>query len=332
MSCVLLTDYPWPNLDIEREIIEAAGYRLVAGPSTASGAAAIEALVAEHDPEAIMTCWSTVSAAAIAKPTALKIVARMGVGLDNIAMDAATRRGAWVTNVPDYCVEEVSDHAIAMVLNHFRGIMAFDREVKHGRWDPASARLRRIATLTVGIIGFGQIGRVTARKLAQGFGCRVLVHSPSLLAQHGDGAEISENVSVADLAGLRENADAIILHVPLTQATHHMIDAGFIGGCRQRPLLVNVSRGGLVDNAALLRALQSRALSGAALDVVEGEPAPPREVVDRSDVVVTPHVAFSSDASLAELRRRCTEDVVRALRGSRPLHACNQPDAGITSN
>ena len=156
MSTILLTDYPWPNLEIEREIVEAAGYNLVAGPSVASDAAAIESLVTQHDPAAIMTCWSMVSAAAIGKPTALKIVARMGVGLDNIAIEAATRRGAWVTNVPDYCVEEVSDHAIAMVLNHFRGIMAFDREVKRGRWDPASARLRRIAT------GAGCSGRSSA--------------------------------------------------------------------------------------------------------------------------------------------------------------------------
>ena len=127
MSVVLLTDRAWPDDRIEREVIEAAGARLVAGPATAGSAAEIEALAREHDPAAIMTCWAPVSAAAIAAPANLRIVARLGVGLDNIDVAAATARGAVVTNVPDYCVEEVSDHAVGLLLAWARGIVTFDR-------------------------------------------------------------------------------------------------------------------------------------------------------------------------------------------------------------
>ena len=175
MATVLQTDFAWPDVTIERGVIEGAGHTLVTGPSEPSPAAAVEAMVAEHDPAAILTCWADISAAAIRAPSALKIVQRLGVGLDNIAMEAATARGAWVANVPDYCVEEVSDHAVALAYAWFRGIAHFDRAVKAGQWDPSGARLRRGATLTAGILGLGRIGRCTARKLAA-LGMTVLGH------------------------------------------------------------------------------------------------------------------------------------------------------------
>lgn len=324
-SKVLLTDYPWPDLQIETDILEAAGHELVAGPSEASSAAEIEALVAAHDPIAIMTCWAQVSAQAIRRPRELRIVARMGVGLDNIDVRAASERGAWVTNVPDYCVEEVSDHAIAMLLSAWRGIVSFDRQTKRRLWNPASADLRRTKNMVVGLIGYGRIGAMTARKLSQGFGCRVLVNAPSVLRQYASGQELSPGVFAAVLEQIQCEADAIVLHLPLTESSRYLIDDRFIAQCRRKPILVNVSRGGLVDNQALIRALNSGALSAAALDVLEGEPTPPAEILSREEVIVTPHVAFSSDASLAELRQRVSEEVVRVLRGEQPLHPCNKP-------
>ena len=325
MSKVLLTDHPWPDVDIERGILAAAGYEFIAGPIETPDAAYVEALVAEHDPIAIMTCWAQVSAAAIGRPSQLKIVGRMGVGLDNIDLPAATRRGAWVTNVPDYCVEEVSDHAVAMLLALWRGINRMDRGVKAGSWNPAAAKLARIATRTIGIVGYGNIGRATARKLSRGFGCRVLVNSPSLLKRHASGHELSPQVFVADVATLQREADAIVLHTPLTAQTRRFADDAFLARLERKPLLINVSRGGLVDNDALVRALDTGLVSGAGLDVVEGEPSPPLSITQRGDVIVTPHVAFSSDASLLELRQRSAAEVVRVLRGEVPLHPCNAP-------
>lgn len=317
MAVVLQTDYAWPDDAIERSVIESAGHLLVAGPAVPAPASEIEALVERHRPQAIMTCWAQVSARAIEAASDLRIVQRIGVGLDNIAVDAATARGAWVANVPDYCVGEVSDHAISLLLDWARGTVLFDREVKAGRWDPAAARLRRVADLTVGVVGLGRIGRATVAKLAA-FGCTLLAHDP--FAQDGGAARL------LPLEELLAASDVVIIHAPLTEATHHMINAERLAHVREGALLINVSRGPLVDNAALLAALEAGRLSGAGLDVIEGEPDPPRALVERPDVIVTPHVAFSSDASLAELRRRSAEEVVRVLAGERPHNPCNRPD------
>lgn len=322
---VLLTDHPWPDVAIEQEILSRAGFELIAGPVEAPDSAIVESLVKTYQPQAIMCCWAPVSQQAIESAQGLRIVSRMGVGLDNIAVAAATARGAWVANVPDYCVEEVSDHAIAMLLDHWRGITAFDRESKQSRWNPASAKLKRVRNMTVGIVGFGRIGKATARKLSEGFGAKVLAYSPSLLATFADGTEISPGVKASSLSFLQDNADAIVLHLPLTSSSKHIIDPAFLSALKRKPFIVNVSRGGLIDNAALIHALNVGAISGAALDVVDGEPNPSPQILHRDDVIVTPHVAFSSDASLAELRQRCTEEVVRVLKGEAPLHPCNQP-------
>src|SRR5262245_58442733 len=145
---VVLTDHPWPDVAIEQSIFDAAGIDLIAGPIEAPTVDAVDATIAKHKPQAIMCCWAQVSRQAIYAASDLKIVSRMGVGLDNIAVQAATERGAWVTNVPDYCVEEVSDHAVAMALAHWRGIVHFDHEAKAGNWQPASAKLKRIRNMT----------------------------------------------------------------------------------------------------------------------------------------------------------------------------------------
>lgn len=316
MATVVQTDYAWPDDGIERAIIEAGGHSLVTGSAVPSPAEEIEKLVRTHNPQAIMTCWANVSAAAVAAPDDLRIVQRIGVGLDNIAVDAATTRGTWVANVPDYCVGEVSDHAIALLLDWARGTTAFDREVKAGRWDPAAASLRRVSDLIVGVIGAGRIGRTTIGKLAA-FGCTVLVHSRSPIRDLPARA--------VPLDELLDACDVVILHAPLTVETHHLIDAARIAKMKRGAFIINVSRGPLVDNEALLAALENGQLSGAGLDVVEGEPEPPRALVERTDVIVTPHVAFTSDASLSELRRRSAEEVVRVLAGERPHYPCNQP-------
>ncbi len=315
MATVLQTDFAWPDASIEQGVIEAAGHRFVVGPSTPLPPAAIEVLVAEHDPAAIMTCWAEVSAGAIAKASDLRIVQRLGVGLDNIAVQAATARGAWVANVPDYCVEEVSVHAVSLLLAWARGVAVFDRAVKDGRWDPAGAKLRRVSDLTVGIVGYGRIGSATAGTL-RALGCTVLFNSRTA----------SGEIGYTDLDTLLGASDAVILNAPLTAETQHLIDVARIARMKDGAFLINVSRGPLVDNDALLAALVSGKLSGAGLDVIEGEPDPPHALVERDDVIVTPHVAFSSDASLAELRRRAAEEVVRVLAGGPPQNACNQPE------
>lgn len=316
MAIVVQTDYAWPDVDIERRVIEAAGHVLVTGSPVPAGAPEIAALVAAHDPQAIMTCWAEVSAAAIDAPSHLRIVQRIGVGLDNIDVRAASARGTWVANVPDYCVGEVADHALALLLDWARGTVSFDRAVKAGHWNPAAAQLRRVADLVVGIIGFGRIARNTAARLRP-FGCRLLVNT-----RHAIEDDMVERV---DLDTLLVRSDVVIVHAPLTPETHHLLDARRLRRMKHGAFLINVSRGAIVDSDALLAALAAGHLSGAGLDVIEGEPDPPRALVERPDVIVTPHIAFSSEASLAELRRRSAEEVVRVLAGAPPLFPCNRP-------
>ena len=313
MPRVLLTDHPWEDLSIEQGILRAAGAQLVVGPIEAPSGQRVEEMVREVRPQAILTCWAPVSAAAIANAPDLRIVARLGVGLDNIDVKAAMSRGAFITNVPDYCTQDVADHAVALILSWLRGIVQFDRAAKQGLWQPESARFDRLADLTIGIVGYGRIGQAAAHRLG-GFGCRVLAHSRSL--RSGD-----ETVEPVDLPTLCTQADVILLMVPLTSDTRHMIDDAFIAACRRRPLIVNVSRGPLVDNAALLRGLENGAIRGAALDVIEGEPIPPREIMVHPATVITPHIAFVSDAALTELRTRACEQVVAALGGLEPPNA-----------
>lgn len=318
MARVLLTDHAWPDATLEREIVEAAGHELHA-PFAQATSDQVESAVIEVQPAAIMTCWAPVSQRAIASAIDLRIVARMGVGLDNIAVAEATRQGAWVTNVPDYCVEEVSDHAVALMLSWLRGVSRLDRAVRAGLWEPASVRLLRIATLTVGILGYGRIGRRTATKMA-GLGARVLALRPRTPGI------IPGDAVLSDLDTLLAESDVLVLHLPLTDATHHFVDHRFLARVRPGALLVNVSRGGLVDTPALVAALDHGRLAAAALDVLESEPHPPAALVGRDDVILTPHVAFSSTTSVVELRKRASEDIVRVLAGGEPLHGCNRPE------
>jgi D-3-phosphoglycerate dehydrogenase len=316
---VLITDYAWPDTEIEREVIEGAGFRLVAGPAEPAPAAEIEALVVQHQPVGILTNWAMVSAKAIGSSPDLKIVARLGVGLDNIAVEEATRRGMWVTNVPDYCFEEVADHSVGMLLSFTRGIMHFDREIRAGRWQPATARLRRLKTMTVGIVGFGRIGRSTAQKL-KGFGAHVLAYTRSPTKEE----HVDQFLPLDDL--LRQS-DAVIVHIPLTPETKHLINRQRLALMKKGAVLINVSRGAVIDTQALIESLQSGHLGGAALDVLENEPNVPEPLLALPNVLLTPHIAFTSDASLRELRQWASEDVVRVLRGERPKEARNKPAA-----
>jgi D-3-phosphoglycerate dehydrogenase len=247
----------------------------------------------------------------------------MGVGLDNISVDAATQRGVLVTNVPDYCVEEVSDHALGLVLAWTRGLVRADRDVRTGHWNPAGARLRRLSTLTCGVIGYGRIGRLTARKLLS-LGVRVLASNPHPPTDTGGAVMVA-------LDELLAASDVVIVHAPLTPATHHLIGARELSSMPHGAFLINVSRGGLVDTAALIEALRNGHLGGAGLDVLETEPVVPPELLEHPGVIITPHIAFSSDASVDELRRSAAEEVVRVLSGQPPHYPCNQP-ASMTSN
>jgi D-3-phosphoglycerate dehydrogenase len=317
---VALIDYSWPDIAIERAIVGGAGHTLIEGPPKADDSASLATFIKEHDPEAIMVTYTQITPQVITAASNLKHIARVGIGTDNVAIPAATERGILVTNVHDYCIEEVSDHALALMFALTRGINAYDREVKAGRWGLIAAdRLRRINTLTIGIIGYGRIGRATARK-AHGLGATVIAYDVMPVADAGP-------ARMAPLEELIAQSDVVVLHTPLDDSTHHMVDRAFVGKMRQSSVLINVSRGPLVDNDAILEGVTSGKLAGAGLDVVEGEPNPLRALAEHPDVIITPHIAYASDLAVDDLRKRASEEVVRVLAGEKPKNPCNAPVA-----
>ena len=303
----MITDHPWPGTDVEAAICAAAGYELV-DASPGDDPVAVRALAA--DAVGILTNWAPVPATLVEACPELRVVTRLGVGVDNIDLAAAAAHGVIVTRVPDYCVEEVSDHVVAMVLAWARGITHFDREIRAGRFDPGARDLRRVRDLVVGVWGAGRNGMATARKLSA-LGCTVLVDD-----RHRERAAPYRAVAVGDLLA---RSDVVSLHLPLTDETRAVVDARALARMRPGSLLVNTGRGRLVDVDALVAALDAGRPGAAALDVLPDEPDVPPALASRDDVLITPHVAFASAESVAEVRRRAAEDLVRVLRGEAPL-------------
>ena len=310
---VLLTDYAWPDLDIERNILAEYDAELVVAPDR--DLATLSALA--RDADAIMTNWSDVPAALIDSAPKCRIIARLGIGLDNIDVRHATERGIPVTNVPDYCLIEVAEHTLALLLAMARKIGVFHENARARRYDmSAGFPLRRIEGQTLGIVGLGQIGRRVATK-AQAFGIKVLATSRSR-------RDPMPGVSWADLNELLSQSDFVSLHVPLTDETRHMIGAAELVRMKPTAFLINTARGGLVDHQALAAAIADGKLAGAALDVQDREPPdlsqPPYK---HPRVIVTPHAAFYSTESVEELRRRVAHQVGTRLAGGRPENVVN---------
>jgi D-3-phosphoglycerate dehydrogenase len=317
---VLVTDHPWPDVEVERAILSQVPAELVDAP--AGDEATLAALAADVD--AILTCWARVPESVMAASPRCRLVARMGVGLDNIDVQAATARRILVTNVPDYCAEEVAEHALALLLALARKIAWFHRETKSGRYRlNAGPSLRRIAGKTLGIVGMGTIGqRVAAR--AAGLGLDLLAVDPRFAPRGCVPPALPAKVTFCNLDELLERSDFVSLHLPLAPGTRHLIGAEQLARMKPTTYLINTARGGLVDTRALAHALASDHLAGAALDVQEVEP-PDLSQPPYSDprVIVTPHASFLSEESLLDLRRRVAQQAADVLQGRRPAHVVN---------
>ena len=302
---MLLTDYAWPDVEIERGILADADAELVVASATDEATLVREAA----DADAIMTNWASVTASVIQAATQCQIIARLGIGLDSIDVGEATRRGIAVTNVPDYCLIEVAEHALALLLALARKVAFFHLATKQGHYElGAGPRLARIEGQTLGIVGLGHIGRRLARK-ALALGLRVVAADP----YHG---ELPEGVAWRELDELLAESDYVSLHVPLIPETQHLIGADQLSRMKPTAYLINTARGGLVDQQALAAALASDRLAGAALDVQELEPPDlNRSPLDDPRVIVTPHAAFYSEESVHQLRVRTSRQVAAKLTG-----------------
>lgn len=310
---VLLTDYAWPDLEIEQAILANAGIELIV--ATDSNPSSLVELV--NDVQAIMTCWASIPAAVLDAAPICRMVARMGIGLDNIDIQKCTDRKIVVTNVPDYCSEEVAEHTLALLLAMARKVAFFHQQTKSGRYQlqPVSA-LHRIHGKTLGVVGWGSIGQQVAKR-AQALGLQVVV------TRHNMQKQVPE-LRLLALDELLAESDFVTLHVPYSDRTHQLINQERINQMKSGAYLINTARGGLVDHDALLTALENGQLAGAALDVHDPEPPDlSQPLYQLPQVIATPHMAFYSEESLLALRRCVAQQVVACLTGKRPDHVVN---------
>ncbi len=310
---VLFLDGPPEPLNLEEQILAEVEAHLVRLPV---GADEVQRDRLLADADAILCDRYPVTAELIGRALRLRAVSVYGIGYDNVDVPAASARGIWVTNVPGFCTEEVADHTMAMLLAASRRLIALDRSIREGHWAPeaVAAGAPRLSDQTLGLIGFGGIGRAVARR-AVGFGLTVLVYSPRTTPEiaHAFGAERVE------LPELLARSDYVSLHLPATPATRGLINAAALAYCKPTAWLINTARGAIVDEAALLHALRTGRLAGAALDVRQAEPSPANDPFrDLPNVILTPHAAYFSERSIQELRERTARNVARVLKGERP--------------
>ncbi|MDO8533545.1 MAG: C-terminal binding protein [Xanthobacteraceae bacterium] len=310
---IAVTDSPFPSLDPAK----AALARLKPELRMAKSASAEDILAVARDADAILVTYAKLPGDLLRQFKRCKVIGRFGLGVDNIDIPAAVELGITVTYVPDYCMQEVSDHAMALLLALARKVPFSNKLVQSGRWEvPPIVPIRRIAGQTLGLVGFGNIPRAVAPK-AKAFGLRVVTHDPYVPQDVLKAAGV-EGVSFDKLL---EISDFVSIHAPLLPATRGLINADAFAKMKKGALLINTARGPLVDEAALVAALDSGHLGGAALDVVAIEPlAKDSKLLGRDNVILTPHTGFYSVEALNELQTKCATDVARVLSGEKPVY------------
>ena len=314
---VLVTDYAWPSLDIERGVLETIGATLLVA-ETGEEAELVE-LAPQAD--AILTCWKPVTPAVLDTADRCVMVSRYGVGLDNIAVDHATKLGMLVTNVPDFCLDEVSDHAMALLLACARRTGLFARATRSGTWDLSAGRpIPRLRGQTVGLLGFGNIGRTLVPK-AKGFAFNVIAFDPYVPAE----AFAELDVERCEREDVLRRSDYVSIHLPLTPETRGLVDESALRLMKSTAYLINTSRGPIINEEALQRALTEGWIAGAGLDVlVEEPPSPAHPLLAFDNVVATPHAAFYSETAIEELQRKAAENAAQVLDGELPVHIVNR--------
>lgn len=313
---VVVTANIFPGLEVERDVLGQYNVELEKIPCRSQD----ELAAAGRDATALIVGNVRIDAGVLAQlPRCLAIV-KPSVGVDNIDIEAATEAGVCVANVPDYGTDEVATHAMALLLNAIRYVDAEASKVRAGNWQPKPPYpIQRSAGRTLGIIGFGRIGQSVARK-ASGFDWRLLAWDPYV-----SGDEIrSRNAEPVDFETLLAQSDMVTLHLPLTEETQGMIDASALAKMKTSAFLVNTARGGIVDSAALVEAVESGQIAGAALDVVDVEPPPPDHPLYCTErILVTAHVAWYSEQAFRDVRVKAVEEVARVLQGELPRNLLN---------
>jgi D-3-phosphoglycerate dehydrogenase len=314
-TLVSVADSAFPNLDPAQEVLAKIGadIRLAEEPTPDS------IMKVARQADAVLVTYAKITGDMIRQMSRCRIIARFGIGVDNVDVAAATGAGIVVTRVPDYCVDEVSDHAMALLLALVRKIPFANSLVNAGRWGmPAVAPIHRLRGTVLGLVGFGKIPQLLAPK-AKAFGIKLVAYDPYV----SESVMSIAGVEQVDFAKLLKVSDYVSIHTPLLPETHHLFNADTFAQMKPTAYLINTARGPIVDEAALAHALDSGRIAGAALDVLSSEPPLTSPLFGRDNVILTPHMSFYSIESLIELQTKAAEDVVRVLTGQMPRNPIN---------
>ena len=317
---VVLTDYVWESLEVERKTL--AGIAELTPLQTKKPE---EFLPQAADCDALLNTYAgPITAEVMARMPRCKIIARYGIGVDTIDLEAATHAGIIVTNNPTYCIEEVAEHTMALLLACARKVAFYDRLVRAGRWEvPPGKPLYRLAGSTLGLVGFGNIARQVAVR-ATAFGMRVLYADP--FVKEGEFKEPGRKIALHDLLG---ESDFVSVHPPLTPQTRKFINDDALARMKPTAFLINCSRGPIVDTEALVRALDARKIAGCALDTTDPEPLPdPHPLRGRENVIINPHAAWYSEQAMVGLQAGAPGEVRRVLTGEWPVNVVNKAVKG----
>jgi len=310
---IVITDCDHPSVEIEKKILSEINLELTLETCKTEE----DVIAVASDADGIINQYAPFTRKVIKSLNRCKIIARYGVGVDNIDVEAATENNIIVANVPDYCLDEVSTHAIALMLDCARGITSLDRKVRDKKWDFTLAKpLFRTKGKILGLFGLGRIARMVAQK-ASGFGLRIIAYDPYV-------SKVDIGVKLVELSQLLTDSDFLSIHVPLTDETRHSFSENELRTMKKTSYLVNTSRGPIVDEKALYVALKEKWIAGAALDVMEKEPPDWEDPLLKLDnIIMTPHISFYSEESYVELKTKVAESVRAVLKGELPRAMVN---------
>ena len=317
---VVLTDYVWESLDVEHTTLDDVATLVALRTKTPA-----EFLPEAEACDALLNTYAgPITGEVMGRMPRCKVIARYGIGVDTIDLDAATRAGIIVTNNPTYCIEEVAEHAMALLLACARKVALYERLVRNGRWEvPPGKPMFRLAGRTLGLVGFGNIARAVAVRAAA-FGMRVLYYDPFVPM-----GQVPIPGEQRELAEMLQESDFVSVHPPLTAETRGMIGDEAFGHMKPTAFLINCARGPIVDTAALIRALDAGRIAGCALDTTDPEPLPdPHPLRGRENVIITPHVAWYSEQAMVGLQAGAPGEVRRVLTGQWPVNVVNRAVKG----
>ena len=310
---VVVTDCDHPSVEIERKALNEIDAEFVLANCNTED----DVIEVAHNADGIINQYAPITRRVIESLKRCKVIARYGVGVDNIDVEAATEYKIIVANVPDYCIDEVSTHTMALILACARGITLLDRKIRDKKWDFTLAKpLFRTQGKTLGLFGFGRIARIVAQK-ALGFGFRIIAYDPYV-------SKVNLGAKLVELSQLLTDSDFASIHVPLTVETRHSFGKNELKVMKKTAYLINTSRGPVMNEKDLYIALKEKWIAGAALDVMEKEPPDWNSALLQLDnLIITPHISFYSEESYIELKTKVAQAVLSVLKGELPRAIVN---------